>query len=309
MQVPTRELEAGVERVDVGRRHNPDGRLSRAVPPDEDRAGGGALPERVGVDAERAPRVAVGHPRAAEESVQAGGCGIRSPSARGVVWKPPQREDREVACRHNVRAVAWPPQLDERRVLPRRWFGPLDARMHREERGSGHAVLQAGPGCAAERAPSGWEAFIERADVPSVCEDLLPSEVETRPRHVTQAAASCPHTAQVTTPQVYDRAVGRGNKPVRRSVLDIVPVVEEVSLTRSNANRLPWTGKFATPQTAMSTSRPEWPTSPHRVGPCVTDREGSRRGVVHPLALWRSSVMVGSSVGFVIVRDRRGGKT
>ncbi len=46
VQVPTRELEASVARVDLGRRHGPDGRLSRAVPPDQDRAGRCGVPER-----------------------------------------------------------------------------------------------------------------------------------------------------------------------------------------------------------------------------------------------------------------------
>ncbi len=38
VQVPARELEARVARVDLGWRHGPDRRLSRAVPPDHDRA-------------------------------------------------------------------------------------------------------------------------------------------------------------------------------------------------------------------------------------------------------------------------------
>ena len=39
VQVPARELEAGLARVDLGWRHGPDRRLPRAVPPDQDRAG------------------------------------------------------------------------------------------------------------------------------------------------------------------------------------------------------------------------------------------------------------------------------
>ena len=55
VQVPARELEASLARVDLGWRHGPDGGLSRAVPPDHDRAGRCGVPEPVGVLAERSP--------------------------------------------------------------------------------------------------------------------------------------------------------------------------------------------------------------------------------------------------------------
>ena len=134
---------------------------------------------------ERSPGLAVGHPRATQEGVQAGGRVLRGPPGAGIVRQPPEREDREVACRDDVRAETRPPELDERWVLPGGRFGPLDARVDREERGSGHAVLQAGPSRTPERAPSGREPLIERADVSSEREDLRAREFEPRARHIT----------------------------------------------------------------------------------------------------------------------------
>src|SRR5207253_10851511 len=49
VEVSTRELEASIARVDLGWRHGPDGWLSRAVPPDQDRAGRCRVSEAIGV--------------------------------------------------------------------------------------------------------------------------------------------------------------------------------------------------------------------------------------------------------------------
>ena len=116
--------------------------------------------------------------------MQPGGEVLRHPPGAGSVRQPPEREDREVARRDDVRAVPRPPELDERRVLPGGRLGALDARVDREERGAGHAVLQAGPRRTPERAPSAWEPLVERADVSSEREDLRPREVEPRRPHV-----------------------------------------------------------------------------------------------------------------------------
>ena len=144
MQVPPRELEAGVTRIDPRCRHGPDRRQSRAVPPHHDRSGGCRVPEPVGVLAEGAAGLAVGHLRPVEEALQPSSQVLSQAPSAGLVGQPPEREDREVAGGHDVRVVPRSPELDERWVLPRRGFGRLDARMDREERRLG-ACCPAGP--------------------------------------------------------------------------------------------------------------------------------------------------------------------
>ena len=76
----------------VRRRHSPDGRLPRAVPPDQDRAGGCGVPQAVGVLAEPAPRLAVGHRPAAEEGAETSGEVLGDPTALRVVRQPPSEK-------------------------------------------------------------------------------------------------------------------------------------------------------------------------------------------------------------------------
>ena len=111
---------------------------------------GAAYRSRLGARRARA------RPRRRSSPPRRGGARNRRPgpqpaAERRLVGQPPEREDREVTGRHDVRVVPRSPELDERWILPRRRLGPLDARMDREERGSGHAVLQAGPCCPPER--------------------------------------------------------------------------------------------------------------------------------------------------------------
>src|SRR5213076_708011 len=94
VQVSTRELEASGARVDLGPRHGPNGRLSRPVPPNQDRAGGCAVSEAIGaVFAERSARLAERHPRATEEAMHASGELLRDAQRAGFVRQPPERED------------------------------------------------------------------------------------------------------------------------------------------------------------------------------------------------------------------------
>src|SRR5438094_2247473 len=146
VQRSTRELEACVAGVDLRSRHGPDGWLSRTVPPNQDRAGRRGVPEAIGVVfAEGPARLTERHPRAAEEAAHASGEVLRDAQRAAFVGQPPEREDREVPCRDDVRVVTRPPDLDERRVFPGRGLGPLNTRMDREERSAGHAVLKARP--------------------------------------------------------------------------------------------------------------------------------------------------------------------
>ncbi len=183
MQVSPRELEARIARVDLGPGHGPYGRESRAVPPDHDGAGRGGVPEPVGVLPERSPGVTVGRHRAAEVRVQTGGQFLRPPQAGRIVRQPPQREDTEVASRDDVGVEPRPPELDQRWVVPRGRQGSLDARVDREQRRPGHAVLQARPRRAPERPPAARQPRIEFADAPPEPKDPRSREVEPRGRH------------------------------------------------------------------------------------------------------------------------------
>src|SRR6266540_3001611 len=131
VQVPTRELKAGVARVGLRRRHRPDRRLPRAFPADQDRAGRRRVPETVGVHAQCTPRLSVAHPRAAEERVEAGGEVFCPLPTLGIVGQRPEREDGQVARGDNEDTEPRSPELDERRILPRERFGPFNARVDR----------------------------------------------------------------------------------------------------------------------------------------------------------------------------------
>jgi hypothetical protein len=150
----------------------------------EDGAGRCGVPEPIGDFAERAARLAVRQPPATEQAVKPSGQVLRDTPSPNLIRESPEREDRDVACRDHVRVMTRPPELDERRVLPGRRLGPLDARMDREERSARHAVLQACPRRKPERAPSAREPLVECADVPPEREDLCPREFEPRPVHL-----------------------------------------------------------------------------------------------------------------------------
>ena len=96
--------------------------------------------------------------------------------------RPAEREDREIGPGDDVRVVARPPQLDERRVLPRRRLDALDARVKGEHGRPRHAVLQAGPGRLTERLRARRQALVEPVDPPPERDDLLPCQLEAR-RH------------------------------------------------------------------------------------------------------------------------------
>jgi hypothetical protein len=70
VEVASGELAARVRGLDLGRDDRPHGRLSRALPANRDRARRRGVPERVRVDAEGLPRLAIRHPCAAEMGVQ-----------------------------------------------------------------------------------------------------------------------------------------------------------------------------------------------------------------------------------------------
>jgi hypothetical protein len=82
------------------------------------------------------------------------------------------REDRTVACGHDVRAEPWAPELDERRVLPAGRLSPVDTRVDRQQRGSRHAVLEPGARRTPQRPRAAWQPLVERPNPPSEREDL-----------------------------------------------------------------------------------------------------------------------------------------
>src|SRR4029450_13380986 len=151
------------ERIALGSRHRPDGRLSRALPADQDRARRRGVPEQIRVHAEGLSRLAGAHPPTVEEGMQTSR-DLLGPLPTGrIVRQPPEREERAVAGRHDIRAEPRAPDLDERRILPAGRVRPLDPRVDREERSPRHAVLQARPRLAPERARAARKPLLERA--------------------------------------------------------------------------------------------------------------------------------------------------
>src|SRR4029079_14993589 len=120
----------------------PHRRRAGTLPADRDRPGLGAVTNRVS-DADPAVHLAVGQRPAVEIGVHL----LRDPlgplAALAFFWKPPDREEREVAPRAELRAPAPAPELRERGMLPRRGLRAGHSRVNREQRGAGHAVLQA----------------------------------------------------------------------------------------------------------------------------------------------------------------------
>ena len=176
VEVASSELAARLGRVDLGSGDGPDGRRSRAIPADGDGARRRGVPERVRVDAERAPDLAIRHARAVELGVQLRGDALGPQTALGVVGIPPQREQREVGLGNDVGAVARPPELDERGILPCRRLNAGDPRVQREQRRPRHAVLQAGPRRPPQRHRPRRHSLVERTDPTSESQNLLPRE-------------------------------------------------------------------------------------------------------------------------------------
>jgi hypothetical protein len=77
-EIAARELAAGIGRLDRRRGDRPDARRARTVPADRDAARRRGVPQRVGVDSERAAGLAVGRAR------RSGGRAAAPPSARRV---------------------------------------------------------------------------------------------------------------------------------------------------------------------------------------------------------------------------------
>ena len=139
----------------------PDDRRAGAAPADLDRARRCGVPDP-GTETERAPRLAVGHATAVEMGVDRGRSAARPQAALLGVGEPPEREQREVAPRNDVRVVARPPELGERSVVQRRRPDTRDARVQGEKRRPRHAVLEPCPGRPLERGgPGGSRSWSE----------------------------------------------------------------------------------------------------------------------------------------------------
>ena len=121
-----------------------------------------------------------------------------------------EREQREVARRHDVAGVARPPQLGQRGMLPRRRLDALEPRVQGQDGRPRHAVLQPRPGRAAHGLLGQRLAPLEAADLPAEGQDLRAGELERA--HSTQRPSCC-----TTRPSSSIR-------PPRPQVLDDVPV-------------------------------------------------------------------------------------
>ena len=176
VDVPPRELERRVCRVDVRGRHAPDHRRARTLPTDQNGSGRGRVPEPVGIHAERRGRVSIGMrapPRTACSSA------ATSSATRRPLPSSGSRPSEKTAC----------PALGTTYVLNR---GPQSCTsdgssqvdglgaghpgMDRQQRRPWHAVLQPRPRRATKRFRPGRQPLVERADPPPKRKDLLARE-------------------------------------------------------------------------------------------------------------------------------------
>ena len=84
VEIAAGEFEAGLLRIERGRRDGPDCGLAGAVPAHENSAGGRGVAEAVVRDAHGAACVSEGHALAAEDGVEAFGGGPRAGEAAGI---------------------------------------------------------------------------------------------------------------------------------------------------------------------------------------------------------------------------------
>ena len=138
--------------------------------------------------------LAIRHPPIAEDVPHAGRHLLGDAPAARIVGPPAEREHRNIRGRNDVHAEPRPPYLDERGVLPRGRLGPRHASMDREQRGSRHAVLEAGPRRMPQRVRASWEPLVKRLDLPPEREDL--GARERRAGDLSRHAASTGTTAR-----------------------------------------------------------------------------------------------------------------
>src|SRR5262245_61579810 len=220
VQVTASKFKPGVPRLDLGLRHSPDSRRPGAFPAHHDPAGQCGISEPVVVFAERPPRLAIGHPAAIEERVEAVSQGLGNPPHAGAVRQPPEREDGKVTSRNDIRVVSRSPELDERLGLQTGCPDSLDARMDREERCSGHAVLQTCPRRPLQRTRPGGELLVESGDAPSERGDLRPSNDQTGTGHVRPRGLSIRMAVIGVSPLLRSKCSHRVHlrRPLRRDV-------------------------------------------------------------------------------------------
>ena len=188
MQVPARELQPSLTGIELGPRNAPDHRQSCALPSHQDGACRCGIAQRIGMDAHPSPGLVIPHPTAIEERVQASGRVLGAMPGLGGGGQPTEREDRPITRGDDVSVEPRPPQLDERRVLPRGRLGPRNASVNRENCGARHAVLQARPRRALERGSARRQPLVERSRPASVRQYLRPGEVERRRHHAARRA-------------------------------------------------------------------------------------------------------------------------
>ena len=166
-----RELPPRVERLHLGRRHRPDGRLPCAVPADEDAAGRTRIAQPVRVLAHRVPCPRVRPDLAVQQLLEPIREAHRLASPALVVGERPQREHRHIAPRDDEHAEPRTPQLGERGMLPVVGPDPRHPGVQREEGGTRDGVLQPGPRRPPERRGRARQPRVERTDVPPEGED------------------------------------------------------------------------------------------------------------------------------------------
>jgi hypothetical protein len=130
------------------------------------------------MDAEPASRFVRIEPAALEVGVQTRGQVLCHASRAPVVRQPSERERGVGARRDDVGGVAQPPDLDERRILPRVRRCRPHASMEGMQGRSRNAVLKPGPGRSSEGGRSRRKALVERTGAAPERDDLLARDLE-----------------------------------------------------------------------------------------------------------------------------------
>ena len=103
---------------------------------------------------------------------------LRPPTEATPLRQPAKREGRVLPRRDDIRGVARPPDLDERRVLPGIGRSPPDPGMEGVKRRPRDAVLQAYPSRASKRIRPVRQALLEPVGRSPVGQDLRTAERE-----------------------------------------------------------------------------------------------------------------------------------
>ena len=178
-QVAARELEARLARAHLGGRDDPDRRLPRALPADQDGAGRARVPEAVRIHAQSGARLLMADPLVAEGGARGS---RRAPPPAAGPWRRPascraRRRRRSHAATTNT-LYRGPHSCTSDGSAQVAGSVARDPGVDRQHRRPGHAVLQPRPGRPLQRGRPRRKPLVERADLPPERQNLRSREVE-----------------------------------------------------------------------------------------------------------------------------------